>query len=237
MCTYARTVFECKHHVWGRRLKLCPAGDDFRVGDLPTDCCLRRPHGLHSRRVPGRCSKCRSLDAKLALLRVKLDECRRAFITRWPAHYFPGPEGGELLRESEPGGGGGSGDSIGRRRGDSVGSISSGSGSSHGSSASPSTCGSSSSSRSTNANTNGSGRRCSTTVAPLPDVEPQQQVLHYDDDDDHVHCDDEPTSPDGKQQAATATSPSETALNARPRNASLPRCPSFRPPLATIHEV
>ncbi|KAJ6445794.1 NEDD8 [Purpureocillium lavendulum] len=86
MCTYARTVFECAHQTWGRRLKLCTIGEDFRDGYLPSDCCLRRPHGLQSRRVPSRCDRCRSLDGKVALLRAKLDECRAQFLKRWPAY-------------------------------------------------------------------------------------------------------------------------------------------------------
>ncbi|KAL3961965.1 hypothetical protein ACCO45_003488 [Purpureocillium lilacinum] len=86
MCTYARTVFECAHQTWGRRLKLCTIGEDFRDGYLPSDCCLRRPHGLQSRRVPSRCDRCRSLDGKVALLRAKLDECRAQFLKRWPSY-------------------------------------------------------------------------------------------------------------------------------------------------------
>lgn len=94
MCIYARTVFECKHHLWGRRLKLCAIGEAFRAGELPGDCALRSPHGLHSRRVTRRCDKCRALDRKVALTRAKLEECRAAFRERWPA-YGAGGAGAE----------------------------------------------------------------------------------------------------------------------------------------------
>ncbi|POR31302.1 Uncharacterized protein TPAR_08504 [Tolypocladium paradoxum] len=93
MCTYARTVFECKHHLWGRRLKLCTIGEDFRAGELASDCAYRKPHGLHSRRVPRRCDKCRALDGKVVLVRAKLEECQAALRERWPAYGAGGAEG------------------------------------------------------------------------------------------------------------------------------------------------
>ncbi|PNY23733.1 Uncharacterized protein TCAP_06341 [Tolypocladium capitatum] len=98
MCTYARTVFECKHHLWGRRLKLCTIGEDFGAGELPSDCAFRKPHGLHSRRIPRRCDKCRALDHKVALVRAKLEACRAAFRERWPAY---GAGGAERKEKSE----------------------------------------------------------------------------------------------------------------------------------------
>ncbi|KND90100.1 hypothetical protein TOPH_05192 [Tolypocladium ophioglossoides CBS 100239] len=93
MCTYTRTVFECKHHLWGRRLKLCTIGEDFRAGELPSDCAFRKPHGLHSRRIPRRCDKCRALDCKVALVRAKLEDCQAAFRERWPAYGAGGAKG------------------------------------------------------------------------------------------------------------------------------------------------
>ncbi|XP_044724863.1 uncharacterized protein HRG_02759 [Hirsutella rhossiliensis] len=86
MCTYARTVFECKHHAWGRRLKLCAVAESHRAGDLPSGCALRKPHGLHSRRVPRQCHKCSELDRKRSLLRAKLDECREMFHRQYPEY-------------------------------------------------------------------------------------------------------------------------------------------------------
>ncbi|KYK55516.1 hypothetical protein DCS_07479 [Drechmeria coniospora] len=84
MCTYARTVFECMHQAWGRRLKLCAVGDDFRAGRLPRDCAHRKPHGLQSRRVSRPCDRCRLLDHKVRLVRSKLAECHEAFGKKWP---------------------------------------------------------------------------------------------------------------------------------------------------------
>ncbi|KAF4581194.1 hypothetical protein GQ602_007331 [Ophiocordyceps camponoti-floridani] len=77
MCTYARTVFQCQHQTWGRLLKRCPVAQEQQSGSLPgSECGLRIPHGLHSRRVPRQCDKCSDLDRKRSLLRAKLDECR-----------------------------------------------------------------------------------------------------------------------------------------------------------------
>ncbi|PHH86857.1 hypothetical protein CDD83_9649 [Cordyceps sp. RAO-2017] len=87
MCTYARTIFECKHDAWGRRLKLCSLAEDYGAGSGPGDCAARKPHGLHSRRVPRQCDKCRELDRKRSLLRAKLDECREMLRRRWPAYW------------------------------------------------------------------------------------------------------------------------------------------------------
>lgn len=101
MCTYARTVFECRHQYWGRRLKLCTIGDDFNAGRLPRDCAAHKPHGLHSRRVARRCDKCRLLDHKIILMRAKLTECLEAFRSRWPDYYWPDKSADEL-RDEKP---------------------------------------------------------------------------------------------------------------------------------------
>lgn len=84
MCTYARTVFECRHQAWGRRLKLCAVAENHLGGDLGSDCALRKPHGLHSRRIARQCGKCSELDRKRGLLRAKLDECRNIIRRRCP---------------------------------------------------------------------------------------------------------------------------------------------------------
>lgn len=102
MCTYARTVFECRHQAWGRRLKLCAAGEDHRTGDAGSDCALRKPHGLHSRRVPRQCDKCSELDRKRSLLRAKLDECREMFRRQYP-DYWPGDDDDAAARAAGAG--------------------------------------------------------------------------------------------------------------------------------------
>lgn len=77
MCTYACTVFECKHSHWLRRVKRCAIGVDFEAGRLPFDCAIRRPHGLHSRKLPRKCTKCQVLHEKLARLKAQLADCAR----------------------------------------------------------------------------------------------------------------------------------------------------------------
>lgn len=83
MCTYARTIFDCKHQIWGRRAKLCTIGEDFLNGDLPRDCAYRKPHGLQSRKLHGKCERCLKLDEVVAALHKKLEQCRRTFEETW----------------------------------------------------------------------------------------------------------------------------------------------------------
>ena len=74
MCVYARVLFECKHQLWGTRLKHCTIGEDFLHHRLPYDCAIKIPHGLKSRKVGGKCPRCEDLERKITDLRVKLDE-------------------------------------------------------------------------------------------------------------------------------------------------------------------
>lgn len=84
MCTYSRTVYECGHETWGRRLKSCTIGEDHAKGVLRHDCVLRTPHGLHTKRLARQCDKCVRLDQKLSLVRDRLRSCRAEFDQRWP---------------------------------------------------------------------------------------------------------------------------------------------------------
>ncbi|PHH67250.1 hypothetical protein CDD81_3019 [Ophiocordyceps australis] len=82
MCVYARTIFECRHQQWGRRVKLCPDAQASRP------CGVRQPHGLQSRRVTRLCYKCHGLHVKCALARSKLEECRAAFNKAFPQYVL-----------------------------------------------------------------------------------------------------------------------------------------------------
>lgn len=76
MCTYSRTVFSCGHESWGRRLKNCPAGDEYRKGTRPLDCAIRKQHGLHTRKLSIQCDTCVRIEDKLVAVRGQLDRCR-----------------------------------------------------------------------------------------------------------------------------------------------------------------
>ena len=83
MCTYARTMFDCNHVVWARRVKVCTIAEDFQQGILPQDCAFKKPHGLKSTKLARRCDKCIRLDERLSVARRKLDESREEFGKRW----------------------------------------------------------------------------------------------------------------------------------------------------------
>ncbi|KAI9172157.1 hypothetical protein HJFPF1_01650 [Paramyrothecium foliicola] len=99
MCTYARTLFSCKHESWGQLAKRCIVAQDYLDGVLPFDCVSRTPHGFHSKKLPRRCDKCISLESKLKSAREKLEHCRRAFHEAWPD--YDGAADSVRLREDD----------------------------------------------------------------------------------------------------------------------------------------
>ncbi|KAH6898843.1 hypothetical protein B0T10DRAFT_543761 [Thelonectria olida] len=78
MCIHIRTVFRCNHEVWGRRVKACRVAQDFKRGKVSQGCRNRKPHGLLSRRLQGKCEKCRDLDYTLDKIKVGIAECKAA---------------------------------------------------------------------------------------------------------------------------------------------------------------
>jgi hypothetical protein len=76
MCTHIRTVFRCNHEVWGRRVKVCRVARDFKEGKASQGCRNRRPHGLVSRRLQGKCEKCRDLDNTLNKIKDGIAKCK-----------------------------------------------------------------------------------------------------------------------------------------------------------------
>lgn len=110
MCTYARTIFECNHEVWGARVKRCalltvdqgqttpphsPASNSTPsspgtpsttlTGACPQAFCkFKMPHGLQSRKLNRKCDNCQKLDDTRRKVLDKLCECREAFTKRWP---------------------------------------------------------------------------------------------------------------------------------------------------------
>ncbi|KAL6869160.1 hypothetical protein ACO1O0_000483 [Amphichorda felina] len=83
MCTYSRTIYNCNHVIWGRRVKVCTIAEDFQQGILPQDCAFRKPHGLKSTKLARRCDKCVRLDERLLVARRKLKESQEEFGKRW----------------------------------------------------------------------------------------------------------------------------------------------------------
>lgn len=77
MCVYTRSIFSCTHHVWGRRVRRCNTAQDHALGKLPFGCRTRKPHGLMSRKVQGKCNKCKRMDNKLKRAKVGVEYCRR----------------------------------------------------------------------------------------------------------------------------------------------------------------
>lgn len=66
MCTFKRTIYLCRHDAWGKLVQPC---------DNPA-CQDRFAHGLHSRLVSQKCTKCATLDGKMSLIKEKLALCR-----------------------------------------------------------------------------------------------------------------------------------------------------------------
>ncbi len=58
MCIYARTIFACNHELCRQRIRLCTIGEDFKNGEISTDCNLVNFHGLKSIRSVYACPSC-----------------------------------------------------------------------------------------------------------------------------------------------------------------------------------
>ena len=83
MCFYARTIFDCQHEIWGRRIKPCAAAESFNDGTRLNTCTVKTPHGLHTIKLTRKCDNCTQLIGKLSVAREKLAGCRKRFETKW----------------------------------------------------------------------------------------------------------------------------------------------------------